>query len=386
MRRLWQALVLFVLAVLLWHVLWPARYRFPPPQPFAGDHWYNPYESFTGDTLRANFHAHASAWGGLSYGTMDEEEVCQRYRDAGYAVACITNYNSIAPRQPSQQIYIPAYEHGLNLLFAHQTVLGARHVSLFDYYLWQGLGQKQEVLDALAGDGELVVVNHPNRTTGYSLEELRQLAGYDLLEVATRFARNYGYWDAALSSGRLVWGLASDDGHDPDRIGHVGKHWVDVQAARTPESIYAALRAGHFYSSRRNVTIDDDPQSLVSCRIEDGALHVVMAREADRLIFIGQDGQELETVQDAREARYTLRPEDSYVRVEVETGSYQQFLNPVLRYDGRALPRLRAERLQLATWFGRAAAVGLFLSALVVLARRGRSRPHPVRLRIEPAG
>ena len=69
-------------------------------------------------------------------------------------------------------------------------------------------------------------------------------------------------WDAVLSSGKLLYGLATDDAHhfkragDPDAAGP-GRGWVMVRAPRLgAREILAALERGEFYAST-GVVLDD---------------------------------------------------------------------------------------------------------------------------------
>jgi hypothetical protein len=53
---------------------------------------------------------------------------------------------------------------------------------------------------------------HPALLGGHSTADLRQLSGYDGLEVLNhRVPPATTQWDAALSSGRAVWAMANDD-------------------------------------------------------------------------------------------------------------------------------------------------------------------------------
>jgi hypothetical protein len=74
----------------------------------------------------------------------------------------------------------PEYEQGWNVQKAHRPAIG--------------------------GDA------HPALLGGHSTADLRQLSGYDGLEVLNhRVPPATTQWDAALSSGRAVWAMANDD-------------------------------------------------------------------------------------------------------------------------------------------------------------------------------
>jgi len=57
---------------------------------------------------------------------------------------------------------------------------------------------------------------------------------------------NSYHWDALLTEGRKVYGVASDDGHDLQQNGF---GWVRVNAEKNVDSILDALRNGEFYAS-----------------------------------------------------------------------------------------------------------------------------------------
>ena len=373
LRAMGRVAALLLFALLLYQILWPAQYRFPPATPFSGSAWYNPYAEFSGRTLKMCSHTHSSAWGGLTYGSADAEEIYNLLRDAGYDVACITNYLGITPPPATEfGVYLPAYEHVSSITKQHQTVIGASRVLWLDYPLWQGVRHKQEVIDRLANSAELVILNHPNHFDAYQLSDFDQLTGYDGVEIGTRFAQNLGYWDRALSAGRLVFGVAADDGHDPAKEGQYCRYWMQIEAEPTADAIYEAFRAGRFYSSGRRVWERTDRNALVFCRIEDGQLKVRMEEEAHLYRFIGQGGLVLKEVRAQTEASVTLRDDMPYVRVEIYTGALVQWLNPVIRYDGEHLPHPKAEVRTARTMITRGMAIGLFLwvGSLVLFRRR----------------
>lgn len=381
--------MLVVVAIACYQLLWPPWYRFPESRPFRGERWYNPYEGSSGTGLRCNFHAHTECWNGLTSGDCSRETVSRIYRERGYDVAAITNYQSISPPTPTESLWIPAYEHGYGLGLQHQTVLGAPSVTWFDYPFGQGRRQKQHVLDVLQRPDTVLIVNHPEKGQGYAPEDLAALGGFVALEVATRHSEDgRACWDAALSAGRPIWGVCSDDGHHPLKsANHVELGWNVAQAReRSAQGVLEALRHGRFYA-----VWDFDREganALLSCEIEGGVLSVKLQEAASRIEFIGQGGRILRTVHGKRSARYSLALDDTYVRVEARNRSSTLFLNPVYRYrqepfEGRVLPQRRA----LATWAGRG--FGLLLTGwALVRCARGRTRraPAPAGGALVPAG
>ena len=201
-RRLLAALALALAALAYFELVWPPRYEFPPPTPFKGDRWYNPYAGYRGGGLLANFHAHSEVWGGLTFGDTPRHELYALYKQRGYDVIGISDYMTIAPPQNAGDIYLSAYEHGYTPGRRHQTVIGASRVSWFDYPLGGSVEQKQDVLDRLRPEAQFLIINHPTKADSYAIEDLAKLTGYDALEVASKYGMWDDFWDAALSAGR----------------------------------------------------------------------------------------------------------------------------------------------------------------------------------------
>jgi hypothetical protein len=191
-------------------------------------------------------------------------------------------------------------------------------------------------LDTTAALGGVAQINHPNFHYAADAELLVELAGRGaaLLEVANEAvdSNNAGdaahpsteaLWDAVLSAGAVLWGVATDDAHHYEdaeavrargELAHVGdRGWIVVRATRDAADIARALRAGHFYAST-GVWLD---------RVEtdaDGALVVRVAPGSPgehEIVFIGRGGARLAAVR-GREARQVLPLEaGGYVRAVV---------------------------------------------------------------------
>jgi hypothetical protein len=358
------------LVALLIPYAWAPQYRFPDPAPFAGAEWLNPYAGAPAVWQRANLHAHGRAWSGFTNGRQPDDQIAQRYRELGYDVPGVSDYQEIAVLK--DRAAIPLYEHGYNIGKHHQLAIGARRVAWFDFPLWQSPNQQQFVIDRVKRTAELVALAHPNSRYAYSNEDLQQLTGYDLIEVVNGPFTAEDSWDTVLSSGRLAWGIANDDTHDLTDPHRTAAAWNMIAAptARTPD-IIAALRSGQSYSVLRTGTIDAAGlTSLSSVEIEGRTLSVGIAGAASSFTFVGQNGTKRKTIKDAMSAEYRLTPADTYVRVVVESPQTVLFLNPVVRYDGRKLVPLSATVDVAATWTLR----GGFLVACAVWALFVRRR------------
>ena len=352
---------------------WAPVYRFPEPAPFAGSHLWNPYAATTGNWLRANLHAHGHAWLGLTSGAQSDAEVANRYRSLGYDVAGVSDYQRIAAHHGIDTL--PLYEHGFNLGKNHQLAIDAHAVDWFDLPLWQSPSQQQYVIDRVKRKAGLVALNHPSSREAYGLETLRMLTGFDLIEVANGPFTTEDEWDAALSSGRLVWALGSDDTHDLDDVRRTGVAWTMIDAA-SPSSadVVSALRAGRSYAAVRTGALGAAAiTTLSTLSVEDSTITVALNGAASTVTFIGQNGVTRHSVGDAKTASYVMTAADSYIRTVVTSPQTTLYLNPVVRWNGTALPAPVATVNQLWTWTQRGGAAAVGCTLLLVLMRARRS-------------
>jgi hypothetical protein len=339
-------------------------YRFPEPVPFAGPAFLNPYEGLQGVWQRANLHAHGRAWGGLTNGRQPSEEIVRAYSALGYSVPGVSNYHQIAAHDgvPS----IPLYEHGYNITKTHQIVIGADRVDWFDFPLWQARSHQQFVIDRLAVTGDLIALAHPPSRRAYSPDDLRWLTGYQLLEVINGPHRSEAPWDAALSSGRVVWALANDDSHDLHNADRTGVAWNMIAAASpSTTDVVEALRAGRAYAVLRTGASGPETR-LASFRVDAGTITVSCEGEPSSFLFVGQNGEVRRTVDHARRAEYTFTPDDTYIRTVIRAPHNWMYLNPVVRYDGQRVPAPAAVVDSVGTTLMRASVALAALAALVI--------------------
>lgn len=352
---------------------WGPVYRFPDPAVFRGSHLWNPYADLRGTWQRGNLHAHGRAWMGITNGRQSDEDVAERYRDLGYAVPGVSDYQRIAVQHGVATI--PVYEHGYNITKQHQLAIGARQVEWLDFVLWQSLSNQQHVINRVKRKTALVALAHPATRDAYTTDDLQRLTGYDLIEVVNGPFAVSDVWDAALSSGRAVWAVANDDTHDlldPRRTA-AGWNMIDASTAATGD-IVDALRVGRTYAVKRTGAVDSAHVTVVDdVSVRNATLSVSVAGAASTFSFISQDGAVRKTVKNANLAEYTLTDRDPYVRTVIETPQTVLYLNPVIRYDGAGLPAPAATVDSAATWTLRGS-VGLSLGILA-FARARRRRP-----------
>lgn len=317
-------------------------YRFPKPRPFSGADFYNPYASVGDAPWRtANLHAHGRVWGGITDGRQPDSAIVNHYRALGYDVADVSNYQYIDQDLARDRTNIPTYEHGYNVMKAHFLVLGARSVDWFDFPYGQTRGQKQYVIDRLKASGTLVLLAHPSLRNAETVRDLAYLTNYDLLEVLNHFTTSDSQWDAALSSGHAVWAVGDDDTHNIEDPGQTGARWTMIASRSLDrDSVMAALAAGRTIAvAGQGGKSDVHVSSVVIEHTKDQAyLTVKLDAPASSIAFVGQNGRVLQVTPPGRTGdAYALQPNDTYVRTVIVTPHTTMYLNPVLRYDGKAL-------------------------------------------------
>ena len=221
---------------------------------------------------------------------------------------------------------------------------------------------------------------HPESRDAYGVPALQALTGYHLIEIVNGKFPHDDAWDAALSSGRAVWGIGNDDNHDLDDAERLGVAWTMIDApSSATDDIVDALRAGRSYAVlRTNAAAADTVLDTVT--VIDRTLTVTVTGEPSTFDFIGQNGVVRKTENGTVTASYAFEPADTYIRVAIRAPRTTMYLNPVLRFDG-TLPS------QLATVDATQTAMLRSMYALAALAgvtiyRRSRRGDQNLRLKI----
>lgn len=313
-----------------------------PPRPTEGEVW-----------LKGNTHVHARASGDS---TEPNENVIAWYAAHHYDFLFLTDHNRVSELAPESHTAgrialrdptpAPIVMSGMELTHnpegclpagdpsgrcrIHVNLLGptARPVGRIEWAerkSHQRLDMYLAALRAQTQYGGLVQINHPNWYWGMTPELLVELSrrGVRLVEIAnSAFAKwNAGdaahptteaLWDAALTRGATVYGVASDDAHDyPPDLGKYppGGGWIVVHARRDPDAILAAIAAGRFYASNGVV--------LARAEVEDHQLVVAVdpAATAGHTIDFIENGQRVASVR-GRTARRKI-PRTGYLRAVV---------------------------------------------------------------------
>lgn len=328
-----------------------AVYDFPAAEPFTGDSLYNPYSSIP-HFVKANFHAHATAYKGVTDGHTSEHEMYSAYKAMNYDIVGISNYQTIDTTFRHDSGYIPLYEHGYNLFKRHHIALGAREVSYWDYLLFQTIDQKQDMLKRLSSTTRAVAIAHPKFRGSFDPEDFTRLTDYTCIEVLNHYRTSAEAWDSALSSGYAAWILADDDTHDSRSDGETGVCWTMI-ATSSPQqdSVIHAIQNGRMYgvSGKHGMNVN----TLRSVSTNGMECSFTFGHAADSILLIGQNGTIHRKFYRSDSARYTFGSQDTYIRAMVCTGEHTMWLNPIIRIHSSGLQHRHAEENILLTWLWR---------------------------------
>ena len=325
-------------------------YQFDDPKPFFGEKLYNPYKSMDSNHWKQyNFQVQSKAWGGITDGRKNSNELIDSmYTALNFDHVATSDYQKINQFGSDEPSFIPTYEHGYNIFKTHQVCIGAEKVLWVDLMLFQTLSMKQWIIDQLSGDCEIVVLAHPLLRHGYAVEEMKYLTNYRVMEVLNNLRISLDHWDAALSSGHMVWVMGNDDAHDVTHYNEVGRKFTMINSPTTNrEDIIKSLKSGNAYGvdfypkmdvplTERMARIKNVP-FIKKVELRGDTLFVESDQMADAINFVGQNGVLVKTVIDSTSAFYKIKPEDPYIRTEFKYSDGSTiYLNPIIRYDGEA--------------------------------------------------
>ena len=386
MKKLFRFLLKFIgiflfllLVILIGFYFMVPIYTFSGPSVFSGEKLYNPYEKVDSTNWRKyNFQVQSKAWGGITDGRKNSNELIDSiYNSLGFDHVATSDYQKINYFGKQNPSFIPTYEHGYNIFKTHQVCIDADKVLWVDFMFFQTLSMKQWIFDNLNKDSRIVAMAHPLLLNGYTINEMKHLTNYKLMEVLNNVRVSFDHWDMALSSGHLVWMLANDDAHDVVNSNEVGRRFTMINSPTTnKEDILNNLESGNAYGFDF-YRHDDEPMQtkierskyiphLNSAKLIGDTLEVSVSQKAVRFTFIGQGGKKMAVAHNTKSAKYLITSNDTYVRTVIKfADSSSIYLNPVVRYDGeKPVSQLRAEINTRATLWLR---ITYFLIALVLV-------------------
>jgi hypothetical protein len=200
---------------------------------------------------------------------------------------------------------------------------------------------------------------------GHTLEDLAQLTNYQFVEVLNHYRISDEYWDAALSAGRLVYGIGNDDTHDINNE-PTFRMWTEVFAeSPTKDGILDAMVKGcsymvHSYNGgcdgffNNLITSSDTIEYWFSGKIDSvevwGPNHTLLAKRQLTMLNIE------DSLTGFKHGNYILPENLGYARIVGKSDKCALYLNPIVRsVNGKTsgVERLVPEIDVLKTWFYR---------------------------------
>ncbi len=295
---------------------------------------------------KGNTHTHTLNSDGDSH----PDDVAKWYKQRGYAFLVLTDHNVLTSVEALNAL------HGLDERFLvirgeevtdrfgdkpiHINALGPSRL-----ILPQGGTSVVDVLQrdvrAIREADAVPHLNHPNFGWAVTADELAQVEQLRLFEVFNGHPQvnNIGgggvagleeAWDAILTSGKLIYGLATDDAHhfkrpeDPT-ASRPGQGWIVVRAdTLAPRAILDAIERGDFYSST-GVELRDLRVSATEVTLD---IRTTTFSKY-RVRFTGRGGRLLSEVT-TNPATYRITGSEGYVRATVlESNGAKAWTQPV---------------------------------------------------------
>jgi hypothetical protein len=304
---------------------------------------------------KGNTHTHTLN----SDGDSTPDDVVRWYREHGYDFLVLTDHN-----------YLTSVD-GLNALHgADDQFLVVKGEEVTDGFGGKalhvnGLDVRQRVapqggtsvvdvlqrnVDAIRQANGVPHINHPSFRWSITGEELRAVRNNKLFEIFNGHPQVNSSggggvpgleeaWDAILTSGTLLYGVAVDDAHvfkqpgNPDVAGP-GRGWVVVRAARlAPRALLEAMERGDFYASTGVELLD---YQATGERISVSVKPTAFSKY--RIQFLGKNGKLLREITTPT-ATYDIAGDEGHVRARVlESNGRTAWCQPV-QVRGRSSPR-----------------------------------------------
>jgi hypothetical protein len=283
--------------------------------------------------FKGNTHTHTLN----SDGDSTPDDVVRWYREHGYQFLVLTDHNFLTDVDALQALHgasdrflvvrgeevsdrfgeAPLHVNGLNVGRLVQPQGGASVVDVL-----------QRNVNAIRDAGGVPHINHPNFRWAVSAAQLRAVQNNRLFEIynghpEVNVVGGGGVpgleeaWDAILTGGTFLYGIAVDDAHvfkqpGNPRVAGPGRGWVMVRAARLEAPLLLdALERGDFYASTG--------VELADYQVMRDAMTVTVKKTTYskyRIQFIGRGGRLLAEAADSP-ATYTFRGGEGYVRAKV---------------------------------------------------------------------
>jgi len=304
---------------------------------------------------KGNIHTHTTK----SDGDEDPTKVTEWYKAHGYDFLVLTDHNHRTildygnqTETPETPLMIPGEEVTISIqnndvaVPIHINGIGIERV-IEPIEVDGVVSTIQANIDSIKAAGGIASINHPNYKWAYTISDLVQVNGATAIEVFNGHAGSNGYggktrhsseqiWDGILSSGKLIYGVATDDSHHyhdfTPKMANPGRGWICVQADSLSEtSIMESIKKGDFYAST-GVYLDQ-----LDC--SDKSLNITIATNEDDPLKLteyvtsitGYEGELLYETDDLN-INFELPINSSYMRATIKSsGGFKAWTQPIFQ-------------------------------------------------------
>ena len=276
---------------------------------------------------KGNLHAHTSE----SDGDESPENVVQWYAHHEYDFLVLSDHNCLTlfGDNANEPLLIPGEELTVQLenqdkaVYVNSIGLSKPVKPINATFI---LPTIQANVDAILEAGGIPVLSAPYYRPDFDPRTLKEIEGAKFMDIYNSHPlivegdpRTFSFeeiWDEILSSGKIMFGTATDDAHNyiefgPDKA-NPGGAWIMVHATSLSEkAIMEGLKSGDFYASTGI--------SLKDAHLSPNSLYVKIQEtigQSYKTVFIGHSGTVL-AEEEGLEAIYHLRGNEGYVRARI---------------------------------------------------------------------
>lgn len=301
----------------------------------------------TGNWYKGNLHCHTTN----SDGALTPAQVVDLYRKNGYSFLALSDHDIYTDYRKElnteEFIVLPAVEasavlyqergkserlsvHHIHGILGTEEMQKKASAGLFSnmerlpilkfYESWNGAEVAQNLENELEAHGCVTTYNHPvwSRVKEKDFIDLDGITALEIFNYGTEIESGTGFdtihWDVMLRNGKKVFGFASDDNHNEEKLDDSFGGYIVVKADNLDhESIIQSVINGNYYSS--------SGPDIYDWGIRDGVAYVECS-PVQRVHFIaGNLINAGATVlskpnQELTRAEIQLKGNESYIRVE----------------------------------------------------------------------
>jgi predicted metal-dependent phosphoesterase TrpH len=251
---------------------------------------------------RGSIHVHST----YSDGQLSPDSLISLYKSKGYDFIVISDHNRLTD---GEKLSLPDF-----LLINGEEITFSMHIG--------GIGLSkvinpaklnlEQIIYEVASQNAIPIINHPIwKPTRFYYKDIISLNYVKHFEIYNAYTDSVGHhddlslWDSLLTHGKKIYGVASDDAHFPQQIGH---GWIGVRATSlSRDNVLNAIKKGEFYSSSG---------IIISDMVMQNNKITVTSLNGETIHFIGKNGELLKSF-DGKSATYDISGDEDYVRIEI---------------------------------------------------------------------